>query len=174
VCRAYRFCSQSLFDRRFLTNRFGLSRKPRRILDRWLRGYETQVRPRLLIGRYKTQDRDPDALEQRVEKELRDVLGWAWGGGAAAYRLTRYYRGPETIMHLQPDPGTGVVKRLRALRANDGPLILMRAPGPIAFEGSQPRTVNPLLVYAELLFADDKRAREAADMVQKKYLGHLT
>ena len=148
--------------------------EPRRILDRWLKGYETQVRPRLLIGRYKTQDRDPDTLEQRIEKELRDDLGWAWGGGAAAYRLTRYYRGPETIVHLQPDPGTDVVKRLRALRANDGPLILMRAPGPIAFEGARPRTVNPLLVYAELLFADDKRAREAADMVQKKYLGHLT
>jgi hypothetical protein len=63
---------------------------------------------------------------------------------------------------------------LRALRATDGPLILMRAPGAIAFEGELPRTVNPLLVYAELLFADDKRAREAADLVQKKYLGHLT
>jgi len=147
---------------------------PRRILDQWLRGYETQVRPRLLIGRYRTQDRDPDALEQRIEQELGDDLRWGWGGGAAAYRLTRYYHGPDTTVHLQPAPGIDILKRLRALRANDGPLILLRAPGPIAFEGDQPRTVNPLLVYTELLFTGDRRAREAADMVQGKYLGHLT
>ena len=147
--------------------------EPRRLLDRWLTGYETQVRPRLLIGRYRTQDRDPDTLEQRVERELGDDLRWAWGGGAAAHRLTRYYHGPETTVHLQPAPGIDVVKRLRALRADDGPLILMRAPGPIAFEGGQPRTVNPLLVYTELLFAGDNRAREAADMVRRQYLGHL-
>jgi hypothetical protein len=158
----------------FEMNREKRLAEPRRILDRWLKGYETQVRPRLLIGRYRTQDRDPNALEQRIEQELGNDLGWAWGGGAAAYRLTRYYRGPDTTVHIQPDPGIDVVKRLRALRANDGPLILMRAPGPIAFEGEQPRTVNPLLIYTELLFAEDKRAREAADMIQRKYLGHLT
>lgn len=148
--------------------------EPRRILDVWLKGYETHVRPRLVIGRYRTQDQDPDALEQRIEREFGDNLEWAWGGGAAAYRLTRYYRGPDTTVHLKQTPGFDVVKHLRALRANDGPLILMRAPGPIAFEGKQPRTANPLLVWAELLFAGDKRAREAADMIEKKYLGHLT
>lgn len=147
--------------------------EPRRILDQWLKGYETQVRPRLVIGRYRTPDPDPNALEQRVEKDLGGNLEWAWGGGAAAYRLTRYYRGPDTTVHIKPTPGFDVVKQLRALRANDGPLILMRAPGPIAFEGQQPRTANPLLVWAELLFAGDKRAREAADMIHGKYLGHL-
>lgn len=147
--------------------------EPRRILDQWLKGYETQVRPRLVVGRYRTQDPDPDALERRIERELGDDLEWAWGGGAAAYRLTRHYRGPDTTVHVERAPGIDVVKRLRALRANDGPLILMRAPGPMAFEGAQPRTANPLLVYAELLCAGDRRAREAADMVQKKYLGHL-
>ena len=158
----------------FGANRERRLAEPRRILDQWMKGYETNVRPRLLLGRYRTQDRDPDALEQRIEQELGDDLKWAWGGGPAAYRLTRYYRGQDTTVHIEPTPGIDVAKRLRALRANDGPLILMRAPGPVAFEGEQPRTVNPLLVYAELLFAGDKRARDAADMIQKKYLGHLT
>lgn len=70
-------------------------------------------------------------------------------------------------------PGFDVAIRLRALRADDGPLILVRAPGPLAFKGAKPRTVAPLLVYTELLFAGDKRAREAAGEIERKYLGHL-
>jgi hypothetical protein len=143
--------------------------EPRRLLDLWLKGYETLVRPRLLIGRYHTQQTDPEALERLVQGTLGDRTPWGFGGGAAAHRLTGYYRGPETVVHLQP-PGFDVAKRLRALRADDGPLILLRAPGPIAFEGAKPHTVAPLLVYTELLLAGDKRAREAAVEIHRKYL----
>ena len=59
-----------------------------------------------------------------------------------------------------------------SLRDN-GPLILLRAPGPIAFEGAAPRTVAPLLVYSELLFDGDKRRRETAVEIQRKYLGEI-
>jgi hypothetical protein len=52
---------------------------PRALLDRWMVGYET-FRPRLLIGRYRTQDPTPTALEERVEQELGNNAGWAWGG----------------------------------------------------------------------------------------------
>ena len=94
---------------------------------------------------------------------------WGFGGGAAAYRLSGYYRGPDTVVHLQP-PDFDIAKKLRALGADDGPLILLRAPGPIAFEGVKSHTVAPLLVYTELLFAGDKRAREAAVEIERKYL----
>lgn len=146
--------------------------EPQRILDLWLKTYGTQVRPKLLIGRYRTQDADPERLEHRIEDALGADVTWAWGGGAGAQRLTGYYRGPDTVVHLQ-GPGFDVPKRLRALRADDGPVILMRAPGPIAFEGTHPRTVNPLLVYTELLFTGDKRAREAAEEIRKKFLAHI-
>jgi hypothetical protein len=131
--------------------------EPRRLLDLWIKGYETQVRPKLLIGRYRAQETDPEALERLIEETLDEKAIWAFGGGAAAHRLTHYYRGPDTVVHVQ-HPDFDVAKRLRALRADDGPLILLRAPGPIAFEGAAPRTVAPLLVYTELLFAGDKRA----------------
>jgi hypothetical protein len=142
--------------------------EPRRLRDLWLKGYETLVRPRLLIGRFRTQETDPEVLERQIEDALGEDIPWAFGGGAAAHRLTGYYRGPETVVHVQPD-GFDPAKRLRALRSGDGPLILLRAPGPIAFEGVKPRTVAPLLVYSELLFAGDKRAREAASEIQRQY-----
>src|SRR6266571_5929478 len=145
---------------------------PRRLLDLWIKGYESLVRPKLLMGRYRAQETDPEALERVIAETLDDKVIWAFGGGAAAQRLTGYYRGPDTVVHLQP-AGFDTAKRLRILRADDGPLVLLRAPGPLAFKGAKPRTVAPLLVYTELLFAGDKRAREAAGEIERKYLGHL-
>jgi hypothetical protein len=146
---------------------------PRRILEQWLKGYETQMRPRLMIGRYRTPDEDPEALERHIAEVFDEKMAWAWGGGAAAHRLTGYYRGLETVVHVPNAPNVDLMKALRALRANDGPLIILKAPGPIAFESEAPRTVHPLLVYTELLFQGDKRAGEAATEVQKRYLAHL-
>jgi hypothetical protein len=152
-------------DRRALT-------EPRRLFDLWLKGYETLVRPRLLIGRYRAQETDPEILERLVQTTLDGKTPWGFGGGAAAHRLTGYYRGPDTVVHVHP-PDFDVAKKLHALRADDGPLVLLRAPGPVAFEGVKPHTVAPLLVFTELLIAGDKRAREAAVEIQRMFLEGL-
>jgi len=144
----------------------------RLLLDRWLTGYANVVRPRLLLGRYRTQDPDPMALEHRIQDVLGTNVVWAWGGGAAAMRLTRHYRGEETVLHLlhrAPDFHT----RLHALRDDNGPLVCLGAPGPVAFAGAVPNTVHPLLVYTELMTTGDDRAREAALEVREQYLAHL-
>jgi len=145
---------------------------PHRVLDLWLKGYETLVRPKLLIGRFRTREQEPEALERHIEETLGREAWWAYGAGAAAHRLTGYYRGPETVLHLDPR-AVDVAKQLHALRADDGPLILLHSPGPVAFEGAAPRTVAPLLVYTELLLAGDRRAREAAVEVGNRYLRAL-
>jgi hypothetical protein len=142
------------------------------LLERWVGGYATHVRPRLLIGTYRTADRDPEALERHIEDVLGDELTWGFGGGAAAARLTRFYRGERTVVHLE-NARLDLQKRLRAQRVDGGPLVLVRAPGRIAFEGIKPRTVHPLLIYTELLAADDPRARDAANEVWERHLGYL-
>jgi len=146
--------------------------KPGALLDRWLVGYANVVRPRLLIGRYRTQDKDPEALEQRIEGVLGSDPEWAWGGGAAAMRLTQHYRGEATTLHvgrLHPD----LPRQLRAQRDADGPLVLLEVPGRLAFDGVLPRTVHPLLIYTELLATGNERAREAALELRQRYLGEL-
>src|SRR2546428_739487 len=60
---------------------------PRRLLDQWIKGYETLVRPKLLIGRYRAQETDPEVLEHLIAEALDDKVTWAFGGGAAAHRL---------------------------------------------------------------------------------------
>lgn len=141
---------------------------PKGLLDRWMIGYEIS-RPKLIFGEFRTPDPTPEALERRVELELGNSVHWAWGGGAAAMRLTKHYRGEKTVLHIS-DPKNDLLKRLRALPANDGPFIVYRTLSKIAFEGTVPRTVHPLLIYSELMSTGDSRAREAAMEIREYYL----
>jgi hypothetical protein len=141
---------------------------PKILLDRWVVGYET-MRPRLIMGRFRTQDPDPAALEERLEKELGESIVWAWGGGSAAMRITKHYRGEETVLHVC-DPANDLPRRLRALPAIDGSLIIQRTPNKSAFDGVAPRTVHPLLVFAELMASINPRAREAALEIREVYI----
>ena len=142
------------------------------LLDRWLSGYATLVRPRLLVGQYRTPDADPRALEARIEQALTDDMRWGWGGGAAANRLTGFYRGRQTVLHLA-DPSQETIRKLKALPSKEGDLVVLRTPGHIAFDGAAPRTVHPLLVYTELLTEGTERAREAAGMLRERFLPWL-
>jgi hypothetical protein len=142
------------------------------LLDRWLSGYSTLVRPRLLVGQYRTPDVDPSALEGRIEQVLIDDKPWGWGGGAAANRLTGFHRGSRTILHLA-EPSETTIRSLRGLPSNEGELTVLRTPGHIAFEGAAPRTVHPLLIYTELLTEGTDRARESAAMIRERYLAWL-
>jgi hypothetical protein len=145
---------------------------PVAVLDRWLAGYANVVRGPLLVGRYRTKDLNPAALEARLIRELQGRGNWGFGGTAGAYRVDPHYRGTETTVHLAA-PREDLPARLQAITARDGPLVLMKNPGRIAFEGVAPLTVHPLLIYTELLAVGDDRAREAAAGIRERYLGYL-
>lgn len=151
--------------------------EPRQLLDHWLAGYDTHVRPRLFVGTYRTPHADPLDLEAAIEDwaagaDEPEHRRWAYGGGAAAYRLTGYYRGEDTVLHVAGDPHE-LLRALKALKARGGPLRVLGAPGTVAFQGAVPRTVHPLLVYTELHAEGHERARDAARQVAETYLEHL-
>lgn len=139
------------------------------ILDRWLAGYADYLRPRLTLGTYRTPDPDLDAAEERIERTLNGDIKWAWGGGTAAMRLTGHYRGPGILLYVEAPP-LKLQERMKAIPAMDGPLTVVRTPGPVALEGATPKTVHPLLVYTDLLNAREDRAREAAEEIRHRYL----
>ncbi|MFW6023331.1 MAG: type IV toxin-antitoxin system AbiEi family antitoxin [Myxococcota bacterium] len=140
----------------------------RRGMDLWLAGYESVVRPKLLAGTFRLPDPAPRAVEEAVRTHLAD-LEWRWGGTAAAHRLVGHYRGDRTVVHVR-DADSRTARRLGAVPAPDGPLILMGVPGPIALRGRTPDTVQPLLVYSELLTSDDPRARDQARLLWDELL----
>jgi hypothetical protein len=141
-----------------------------KLIDRWLTGYADIVRPKLFVGGYKTQDADPQQLEARLEVAMPSAARWAFGGGSAAYRLTRHFRGSSTVIHVA-DPPADLARTLRALPVDQDPaLVVLRVPGPLLLAGAAPGTAHPLLVYSELLSVADDRAREAAAQIRERYL----
>jgi hypothetical protein len=99
---------------------------------------------------------------------LDDIGTWKWGGGAAAERLTGYFRGRKTVVHLA-DPPADLPRRLRAIRDSSGHLTLLGFPGPTAMRGRTNDTAHPLLVYSELLAEGSERARDAAQELAEQF-----
>ncbi len=143
--------------------------RPERLLERWVAGYADLLRPKLAVGRYRTPEVDPPRLEARITEALAGTT-WAWGGGAAAFRLTRHYRGEDTLVHVDK-PVAELAQALRALPDRNGALQVALVPGPLAFEAPVPHVAHPFLVYADLLATGGEREREAAAEIRERYLG---
>lgn len=141
-------------------------------LSWFLLGFTTALAPSLLVGRFRARERDIDELERRIEPLLDAACTWRYGGGAAAMRLTGYYRGDQTTLYVQ-DPPTDLAARLTLVPDRNGPIAIMRSPTAAAFDSPQPRSVHPLLVYADLLAQNDERAREVAGEVYDAFLKQL-
>ncbi len=141
----------------------------RALLDRWLSAYAEVVRPAWLVGRYRPQARDPEAVERMVEAAW-NKRSWVYGGSAAGWRMTEYYRGEGTVLHVDALPDDAL-RQLRVIpdRAA-GPLTILRTPGTIAYEGTAARLAHPLLVYTEMMASTDSRAREAAAEIRERFL----
>jgi hypothetical protein len=137
--------------------------------ERWIAGYAETLRPQLLAGRFQTPDKDPPTLEDRVAALLGPDETWAWGGAAAAFRLTKHYRSDETVLHVEGASGD-FPKRLKAIPHSEGRLILLDVPGSLAFRGQVPHTVHPLLIYTELVLTGSDRARETASELRERFL----
>ena len=143
----------------------------RAALDLFVSGFGATLRPSLAIGRFRAKERSVEHLEMELAPHLnRSVAGrWAWGGGAASQRLTGHFRGDTTVVYVERAP-SNLAKVLGLLPDPAGSIALLRTPGPAAFQSPRPDTVHPLLAYADLLFEEDQRSREAAAEIHERFL----
>lgn len=136
--------------------------QPERLLQQWVEAYARTLRPRLAIGRYRTEKLD--------WWETIDPLkyGLVIGGEGAAARLTNFLRpGTLTFYGLKPEPRFLLDHRLRTDPAGEVE-ILRRF---WHFEYDDPAITPTLLVYADLLAIGDARCLETA---KRLYDGILT
>ncbi|HEY6880929.1 MAG TPA: type IV toxin-antitoxin system AbiEi family antitoxin [Polyangiales bacterium] len=140
-----------------------------RAMDLWTYGFTNTLAPSLEIGRFRARERDPRQLEAMLAPKLDQLGGWAWGGGAACERLTHFYRGDTTVVYLAAPPATWP-RDLGLVQDPQGPVPVMRSPGPRALGEVKEHVVHPALAYADLLRESEPRATEAASELHARYL----
>jgi hypothetical protein len=135
---------------------------------RWLGEYDTALRPWLDLGRYRTPEQTPEAIEVLLARPMASGTCWL-GGLAAGYRLVEHHRGHGTVAHVRGG-ARAFAQEIRALRDPDGELTLLKVPCELATKGAVEGTIHPLLVYAEMVQTRDERVLEAASAVRRRFL----
>lgn len=147
-------------------------RDPKILRERLLTGYTQVLRPRLLVNRFRSQERNSEEFIRRLPRRLEATgMKFALTGGPAADLLQHYYRGAEVPLFLG-ETSPAVFQKLRLLPDQSGPVVVLRAFGAAVFW----RTVreipvaHPWLIYAELMDSADPRAHDAAEELRREFL----
>ena len=134
-----------------------------KLLKQWTEAYARTLRPKLLLGRYRTGLKGPWA-----KLDLRRY-GILLGGEIAAEKITGHLRAETvTLYGKKADPRLLIDYKLRA--DPDGPVELVKRFW--AF-GTDDEVVPLPLIYADLLMIGDARCLEAADLIYERILDGL-
>jgi hypothetical protein len=154
-----------------LTARSGFQLTPE-VTDRMISGYSQILRPKLVIGRYRSPDDSAERFLQRLVSTAKsESLRYALTGGPAAAAMQHFYQGSDIPVFMS-QPGNAGQRALRLLPDRTGPVLLLEPFGDLIYwqEFDGMMVAPPWLVYAELLVSGDPRAREAAEELRRGFL----
>lgn len=136
------------------------------LLERWITAYAEQLRPKLVLGRY----RGAEGWWQKAQLDPEQAL---WGGEPAAARLTEYLK-PELIsIYVNKDAPAAVIVPNRLKKDPAGDVELVACFWHSEAVAQYGDLVHPVLVYADLMATGNQRNIEAARMIYDRYIVQL-
>ena len=135
------------------------------LLKQWVEAYARTLRPKLVLGRYRTE------MNRWWTEFDQQEYGLVLGGEPAAERLTRYLR-PETatVYGAKLDPRFLLDFRMRA--DTRGPVEVLKRFW--NFEGEDAAVAPLPLVYADLLAIGDARCLETANLLHERIVDRFS
>lgn len=145
------------------------------LLDRWVQGYASRLRPKLFVGEYRELSNNLDAVVKTVRRSMSEQgMSWCVTGGFGADEIIHHYQGDTLTLFVEGWREDEALKRLKWLPASGGPITILKSFSPRVFQmsGNRQRTpvAHPLLIYAELLHHGTDRDLETARLIYKEYL----
>jgi len=140
----------------------------KQLLDKWVDAYLEKLRPKLFVGTFSTENDDwwqgPD---YGVEE-----YGARWGGEVAAAKLTHYLKPEEVTVYLPKEGGEELFTDYRFRKDPTGYIHVYRAfwDENQNYQNDDVNTVDPLIVYADLLGTGDVRNIETARILYQNEL----
>jgi hypothetical protein len=138
------------------------------LLDKWVDAYLTKLRPKLLVGTYRAENE----YWWQEFNYLKTEYDAQWGGEVAAAKLIGYLKPEKAIVYLPKFGGEDLFQKQRLRKDPNGNIQVFRA-----FWERDPidnndilDTVDPIIVYADLLETGDVRNLEAAKILYQNEL----
>lgn len=135
--------------------------RPELLLKQWAEAYARTLRPKLVLGRFRT---DQARWWAKVQPARYDLV---FGGEVAAERLTRALR-PETVTLYGEKADPRLLTDYKLQKDPHGPVEILQRFWDFPTE-NQDLTPDPL-VYADLLNIGDARCLEAADLIYERII----
>ena len=133
------------------------------LLERWITAYPEQLRPKLIIGRYKAVDYD-----WWEHAELNHFKAY-WGGEIAAAILTKYLK-PQIATIYTGQPLGKLLLKNRIKNDPNGNIEILKVFWKFEYLWQHNNLVHPILIYADLLATGDARNIETARIIYEQEL----
>jgi hypothetical protein len=145
---------------------------PSTLRDQVVFGYTRLLRPRIFIGRYRSQHPIDRLLDNVADESKRAQIRYSLTGGPAADRLQHFYRGAELPLYIS-DVSDDWLRQFGLLPDRAGSVVLLRSFGEVVFwkEVENVWLAPPWLIYAELMSSDDPRGAEAGEKIREELIG---
>jgi hypothetical protein len=148
---------------------------PPRLAHRWVEEYGAVLRPHLVLGTYAPLRGNLDGVVKGLNAWGGVPGRWALTGTWGAYQLVGFYTGDRLAMFVEA-PAHHWLQGLGVVPDEQGPVTLLAPVAPLQWEDTKTQLLPvapPLLVYAELLYLGEERAREQAQLVARAHLKEL-
>jgi hypothetical protein len=127
------------------------------LLERWIAGYATVLRPKLKKEKY--------TLKTHWQAIPFDHTKTFWGGEPAADLLTNHLR-PEKFLIYTQESRLDLTKNYRLMPDKNGNIEVLE----MFWHQEEGETVPLVLIYADLILEGGKRNKETAKMIYHEYI----
>ena len=137
-----------------------------RLLERWITAYAEQLRPKLMLGRYR-------GAADWWKKTALDPECALWGGEVAALKLTGHLNPQETTIYADKENLAALLIKHKLKKDPAGDVELLHRFWRQDAVPSNKDIVHPLLVYADLMATGNQRNIETARMIYDQHIIQL-
>ncbi len=141
-----------------LNNREYVWEKRRELLERWVKEYDTTLKPTLKRERY--------AYPGNWNELQFNTNLTVWGGEPAADILTNYLRPGKLILYTRENRAN-LMKNYRLIPTQEGKIEVLEM---FWKQATTQHTAPAILVYADLLLEGGKRNKETAEKIFNEYI----
>ena len=131
--------------------------KTEALIERWIDGYATQLRPKLV--------RERCTLKGSWQDVQFDDTTTVWGGEPAADILTNHLR-PEIFKVYTNESRIDLIRKYQLIPDINGEIEVLE----MFWKPTEGRTAPPILVYADLMLEGGKRNTETAEKIFDEYI----